>query len=206
MDQTSSPNLHSSNDVDWRTCYIDQLQMQLVRAVEYIKSAPPADIQRHGQSLLALLREAHHYAGLKPGLLRLIKRLNPQPIRWGWGSRWAAELEFILENLETDDVNLQAQYRCDLADIYLPAGRFEDAIRQAEIVLELEGVKPSHAALAARLLFTSYRSTGQHSRADDLMQTVGTRFGADKSAAEVPAPQAQSWLIYHQSMLELLRE
>lgn len=153
-----------------------------------------------------MLREAHHYSVLKPGILRLVKRLNPQPIRWGWGGRWAAELDFALENLAKDDVNLQAQYRCDLGDIYLPAGRFDNVIEQAEIVLGLVGVNPSLAARAVRMLFTSYRSTGQHNRADDLMQTVSARFNDDKPAAEVPEALAQSWLIYNQSMLELLRE
>lgn len=204
MDQSHS--LQSSEDVDWRIRYIDQLQLQLVRAAELVKSASSEEVQCHGQSLLTLLREAHHYAVLKPDILRLIKQLNPLPIRWGWGSFWAVELDFALTNLDTGNVNLQAEYRCDLAEIYMPVGRFEDAIRQAEVVIHLGTIPLILAARALKILFNGYRSTGLHYKADQLMVETNEIFKGDLDPTEVTTEIAQAWIMYKMLRLECMRE
>lgn len=197
---------HNDSQPNWVNEYIRQLEWQLNRTAEYVTSDAPADVRRHGRSYLTLLQESHHYAKLTPDALNLIAQLHPLPVRWGWGHLWEAELRFALEHTPEDNIPLLAAYHCGLVDIYLPVGRFEDAVLQAKSVLAMDGVPAVLGARAVRSLFTCYRSTGQHSIADQLMREASHQFNGDLPAESVPAENAQGWLIYNQSQLELLRE
>lgn len=190
----------------WINQHARQLKWKLERTLEVLATAQPAEIQLHGRSYLALLNESQHYPQLTPAVLNLIAHLHPLPVRWGWGYEWESQLRFALDHTPVENVTLCAEYMCGLADVYLPVGRFEDAVQQAKNVMNATHV-PAHLAVRAlRTLFTCYRLTGQAGLADELMEATRERFRGGLPAEQVPAESAQAWLIYNTLQLELMRE
>lgn len=190
----------------WIDQHVQQLKWKLECTVEWIANAQPAEVQMHGRSYLALLNESQNYPQLTPAALNLIARLHPLPVRWGWGYEWESQLRFALDHTSTENITLRAEYMCGLADVYLPVGRFEDAVQQAKKVMAINHL-PGHLAVRAlRTLFTCYRLTGQAGVADELMDTTRERFLGSLPAAQVPPESAQAWLIYNTLQLELMRE
>jgi len=190
----------------WVDEHMQQLKWQLKQTVDLLGATQPEEVFRHGRSYLTLLNEAQHYPILTPSALNLIARLHPLPVRWGWGNLWETQLLFALKHTSAENTALRAEYYCGLADVYLPVGRFEEAIRQALIVRELTGVPLVVLARAVRTLFICFRSTGRYTLADELMDNSRDQFLGSLSADQVPLDTAQAWLIFNQSCLEQLRE
>jgi tetratricopeptide (TPR) repeat protein len=201
-----TPEQRADTEQRWIHEHVRQLNWKLERTIDLIGSSVPSDLRLHGRSYLALVNESQRYPQLTSTVLEMIARLHPLPVRWGWGNSWEAQLRFALEHSPAENIPLQAEYRCGLADVYLPVGRFDDAVHQAKIVLAMPGVPVVQAARAARTLFTCFRSTGRHALADELMEDTRTRFLGYLPAVQVPAESAQAWLIFNQSRLEQLRE
>ena len=190
----------------WIDQHTRQLKWQLERMVDTLANSQPVDLQRHRRSYLALLNKSQHYPRLNPASLNLIARLHPLPVRWGWGFEWESQLRFALEHTPVEKIVSRAEYMCGLADVYTPAGQFEDAIRYANTVMAISDL-PAHLAVRAlKTLFNCHRLTGQAGLADELMETTRDRFLGGLPANQVPVEMAQSWLIYNTLQLELMRE
>jgi len=206
MPLPSAADLPTQSPQYWVDQHAHQLEWKLERTAELLTNAQPAEVQAHGRSYLALLKESQHYPQLTPAALNLIAQLHPLPVRWGWGHEWESQLRFALDHTPAENIPLRAEYMCGLAEVYLPVGRFEDAVQQGKTVLALNSLPANLAVRALRTLFTCYRLTGQAVLSDELMEISRERFLGDLPAEQVPPESAQAWLVYNTLQLELMRE
>ncbi|PKO19108.1 MAG: hypothetical protein CVU39_00725 [Chloroflexi bacterium HGW-Chloroflexi-10] len=184
--------------------YQQILQDQLNATINYLHQMPREKIRKHLRSFITLLNEAQRYETLQDQIMTLITTLHPMPLRWGYGTQWESQLQFVLEHSST--AATQAQYQNDLADLQFYGGNIEAARQSAEKILVSKDPPISELARALRILFTSYRALGQPQTASQIFQKFSAIFEADRSAKNVPLKKATAWLRFKQNQLELLRE
>lgn len=196
----------STVSTNWQEEYVRILAQRLARSLDYLQTAPAFEQIRHARSFLILLSEAHRFPELTAQSLELIAALHPLPIRWQMTYAWEPELRFALEHTPTNNPARRAEYRCGLGDLLLFTGRFAEAVEQCRIVLEVAGVPEPLKARAGRIAFLSLRFSGNHAKADEILNRERERIQVDCPVEEVPPALSNSWLVVNQSWLEVLRE
>lgn len=193
-----------SQATQWQGEYTQHLHKRLQVSLTYVRTSSKAQVRAHLRSFLTLLDETRRYPEFYDLCLELIDALHPLPLRWGSGDVWQSHLRFALEHEQNEE--RRAIYHNALAEIYWLRGEFEQAIAQAQIILAAKEVPATETAYAIRLLFNVYRSLDKGEQADRMLEQYGVSFHLSQPARQVPAHQAQAWLILNLCQLEVLRE
>lgn len=190
----------------WQTNYPNLLAQRLERSIQYLQSAPLADVRAHLASFLTLLKETHRYPALTQRALEFISTLHPLPLRWGMGYLWEPHLRFALKNTPAGHTEQRCEYQCALADVEFFSGHFEPAIALCQEVLTTPAAPPRLSARASRVFFYCLRSTGQPDKADELFEHASSAYLAGDPAVSIPPHMTQAWLLMNQCQIDRLRE
>ncbi len=200
----------SSSPVNWKIEYSTHLAQRLDITTVYVQMNSVLEVQKHFNSILALLNEAHCFPHLAPNAGALIASLHSLPLRWGQGRLWEQQLKAALQDVSINESDLGAQFHVLLAEIDYINGQVQAAIAEGLTVLK----SSSRTSLAVRSnalrwVFLAFRSSGERSAAVSWLNRLQQEFAAANGGNEeatISSDQIEAWLYINYCQLIVLRD